>query len=1009
MSEFISVFSRFFHTLPGMAAVVDRFCDPVMRRRIGVAGVLLLIGAGWWFVSGRGSTADVADRSSIRNAVDGRLIAGNDAVVVDGMVSLLDGVRLRADELLTLRTIFAKSQLTDYRINGGRVLVPAAQQNRYLDAIQKARWQPSGTPGQLEDSLQLASNPFLTSDLRSQRLRLAAADRIGGQITRFDGIAEAQVSYETEPRGGLGGGISTRAAVTIRSLPGESLSVQRAAAILDYVLGSIAGLSPKDVVLIDLDTSRRFTGDHLRQAALELDPAALRHLAEKERLEKLVADTLQPLGEPGIRVSVSATPVPATRVVSNGVSVARNSASNAGSGLSGASIGTLSRVTAARVPTERRENPDPSVAWTRFGPAAIGTMDICALDTISHMQVGTRELPPVEIAQNGVMQNGATSGGIAEISISAGPGGDASLAANRPISIDDALGGPFDGTRTSGEGSISPMEPARTRFPTPAPQPLRRTVEEPSLVYPEKVYVVENEHMLESMNTDGDRYVFETFGADEKLNVTEVAHDAASDSTESGMRFDVSVGVPDCWFARRWKEWSASAARNRSDMVETVPEVNLSDFRRRELTLIATRLQAVLPSECDLSVTADTTDELSVATTATPHAPEWPLSHTVALLVGVTLAAGTLRHFYLQRSASSVAETGDTVHPSVLRTPATITTDSGRYRRSAIGDIPAEVEMEFADENNNESTNSAPGYAHNSAVYHARACAGYDGCDTDPDDEPLNDDFSNDATERSPIMFLIGCDPARIVRALITERPQSIALVLAYLPPEPAGTCLELMPPRIQVEVVRRLIDFDPPDIGVIDEVFHVLCRRIANDGNLSVSTGADGDDPETLVDGMTPLSHSLHESSLESEPNRRVTAILDAVPQEVALRIMENLTAYAPTLVPQLRRPGLEFAYEDLDRLSSDSLGTLLRSLDDDLLGIALLGADPGQMERWLRSFPGNRAAQLRRRLAGGETGPIRLGDVEEARRRIVAVATHWILEGRILPPRREHRITAA
>ena len=289
-----------------------------------------------------------------------------------------------------------------------------------------------------------------------------------------------------------------------------------------------------------------------------------------------------------------------------------------------------------------------------------------------------------------------------------------------------------------------------------------------------------------------------------------------------------------------------------------------------------------------------------------------------------------------------------------------------------------------------------------------------------------------------PFAFLSRYTPERLVPALIVERPQSIALVLAYLPPPLAGAALERLPPRIQVEVIRRLTDFEPPEAVVMEEVLRVLCQRLESSPHELVgdpelfTTSAEfttsvkyGKSDDTIlfrrwipqaaavaarlrtkesptISERDPAANGSRSELVSHETTQRVAAMLDAVSQGSGLRILENLAAYAPTLVKQFRRPELEFHYADLDRLAPDTLASLLRSLDDELLAIAMLGADPAQIERWLRGFPSNRAAMLRKRLCGEATGPIRLGDVEEARKQIAAVATRWILEGRMTPPRR-------
>ncbi|MDO4558395.1 MAG: hypothetical protein Q4C47_05475, partial [Planctomycetia bacterium] len=259
--------------IPGFSGKPVSIHDPIVRRiSIWVATIVGLVTLVLWGICVRGPFITPVSPDSTATDVD------EDS----RWVSLLGGVRLRSEEILPLRTLLARADLTDYTIANGEILVPAERQKVYLEAMEKAHWEPIATGNSQEEALQRAASPFLTSDLRSERLRLAAMERISRHLETFAGIAEARVSYEMGSATGFSRQTTPRAVVTIRTLPGESLSVERAAAVLDFVLGSIAGLKPENTVLIDPDTAKRFTGDSLRNASLGPDSGELRRIAAAE-------------------------------------------------------------------------------------------------------------------------------------------------------------------------------------------------------------------------------------------------------------------------------------------------------------------------------------------------------------------------------------------------------------------------------------------------------------------------------------------------------------------------------------------------------------------------------------------------------------------------------------------------------------------------------------------------------------------------------------------------------
>ncbi len=211
--------------------------------------------------------------------------------------------------------------------------------------------------------------------------------------------------------------------------------------------------------------------------------------------------------------------------------------------------------------------------------------------------------------------------------------------------------------------------------------------------------------------------------------------------------------------------------------------------------------------------------------------------------------------------------------------------------------------------------------------------------------------------DTSPFGFLCEAEEERLSQLLNTERPQTIALVLSHLPPERAGEVLTHFAPPLQVEVVRRLVDLENTDPETLREVEQALEARLSR--QFAVERGRAAG-PET------------------------VAKILASCDGRVAESILDNLAAYDEPLAKRLGRRPVEF--DNLVRLDDAALLAVFRAAEPEVAQAALLGAPPPMVERILRRMIPEEAGILRRKLDCPE--PIRLSDVEDARRQIAALA---------------------
>ncbi len=241
---------------------------------------------------------------------------------------------------------------------------------------------------------------------------------------------------------------------------------------------------------------------------------------------------------------------------------------------------------------------------------------------------------------------------------------------------------------------------------------------------------------------------------------------------------------------------------------------------------------------------------------------------------------------------------------------------------------------------------------------------------------------SETATERpaTPFAFLSEAAGDDLAEALRSERPQTIALVLAHLPPRRAGEVLGRLGAEVQADVVRRLAGLEEIDPAIVHEVEQALQSRVAQRWGLQ---------PKRAV-GKKAVEGILAES--EPEVSRTIARTLG--------------TGEAPRTEAPSEPPAEEpaIAFEQLPQLDTGSLVTVFQTAGRPLAAAALLGAPMGLVRRVLGNLPHDDAQWLRQAI--DEPGPIRLRDVEEARGRITRLAAELEREGHIETNRTRSRM---
>ena len=206
---------------------------------------------------------------------------------------------------------------------------------------------------------------------------------------------------------------------------------------------------------------------------------------------------------------------------------------------------------------------------------------------------------------------------------------------------------------------------------------------------------------------------------------------------------------------------------------------------------------------------------------------------------------------------------------------------------------------------------------------------------------------------------------------LKNEYPQTVAVVLQKIKPEPASRVLAVLPEDVALDVVRRMISLEEVQPEVLERVEETLRTEFMS--NLARRTGQDGHKTVAeIFNHMNPGDEA------------RFLSALDQTNHESAERIRD-----------------LMFTFEDLGQLEPVAMQTLLRKVKKDKLALALKGASADMRQLFSSNLSERATAILDEDMTA--MGPVRLGDVEEAQKRIIAEAKELAEAGEIFIGRSE------
>ena len=223
------------------------------------------------------------------------------------------------------------------------------------------------------------------------------------------------------------------------------------------------------------------------------------------------------------------------------------------------------------------------------------------------------------------------------------------------------------------------------------------------------------------------------------------------------------------------------------------------------------------------------------------------------------------------------------------------------------------------------------------------------------------------STSERPIEILDWMDSRSIAELISDEHPQIVALVVSYLDAGQGADVLGLLPENVQAEVIRRIATLKTVGPDAIRELEEVMQRKFKANTSLRA----------TQVGGIDAAAR-----------------IMNFTQQAMEGRIMKDIAKGDKGLMLAIQES--MFVFDTLIMSDDKSLQTLLRSIDTELLIMALKGADEPLQEKLFSCMSKRAAANIMDEMEA--LGPVRLTEVQGAQKEIINVARRLSDEGSIV-----------
>ena len=206
-----------------------------------------------------------------------------------------------------------------------------------------------------------------------------------------------------------------------------------------------------------------------------------------------------------------------------------------------------------------------------------------------------------------------------------------------------------------------------------------------------------------------------------------------------------------------------------------------------------------------------------------------------------------------------------------------------------------------------------------------------------------------------PFQILKEASDEEIVRLIVGEHPQTIALILSYIDPPRAAKALSQFPTELQAEIIMRISTMDPPPARLLMQVNTVVASKIKNEDK--------------------------RQKMPAKKKYKLATDIISSMEGAADKSVVDMINHRNPELADELKK--LMFTFEDVVSVQDEALRKILTEVDNRVIALAMKTAN----EEIEKKFFSNMSKRVGDSVKEEKDllGPRLLSEVEAAQQQIV------------------------
>ena len=223
------------------------------------------------------------------------------------------------------------------------------------------------------------------------------------------------------------------------------------------------------------------------------------------------------------------------------------------------------------------------------------------------------------------------------------------------------------------------------------------------------------------------------------------------------------------------------------------------------------------------------------------------------------------------------------------------------------------------------------------------------------------------SSSEKPIELLEWMDARSIAELISAEHSQIISLVLSYLEYDLAAEVLSLLPVELQPEIITRIATLETVQPDALLNLQEILQKKFKENSSVKA----------TKIGGIEAAAKIINFSNNSIE--KKILETIKEKDADLLLAIQDRM-----------------FIFDNLILSDERALQTLLREVEEEVLALALKGADEVLRDKLLSCMSKRAASNIKDEIE--VMGPVRLSEVQEAQKTIVSVARKLSDEGKIV-----------